>query len=73
MPNTKLLIFGTPKAGTPTIALDLPLKILVREDIEGKSWITYNSPEYLRNRHNLTPALAAALGAVAALANKIAH
>ena len=79
MPNTKLLIFGNPKAGTPlmlaspTIALDLPLKILIWEDTEGKSWITYNSPDYLRNRHNLAPALAAVLGAVSALANEIAR
>jgi len=50
---TKLLIFGNPKAGTPlmqaspSIAIDLPLKILVRKDAGGKVWITYNSPAYL--------------------------
>jgi uncharacterized protein (DUF302 family) len=49
MPNTKLLIFGNPKAGTPvmlaapSIAIDLPLKILVWEDSGGKVWISYNS------------------------------
>jgi uncharacterized protein (DUF302 family) len=54
MPPTKLLIFGSPKAGTPlmlaapSIAIDLPLKILVREDTQGKVWISYNSPEYLK-------------------------
>ncbi len=59
MPNTKLIVFGNPKAGTPlmiaapTIAIDLPLKILVWEDLEGKVWITYNSPEFLGNRHGL--------------------
>jgi uncharacterized protein (DUF302 family) len=57
MPPTKLLIFGSPKAGTPvmlaapSIAIDLPLKILVSEDSEGKVWVSYNSPEYLKQRH----------------------
>jgi uncharacterized protein (DUF302 family) len=59
MPPTKLLIFGNPKAGTPlmlaapSIALDLPLKILVAQDSQGKVWISYNSPEYLKERHGL--------------------
>ncbi len=59
MPPTKLLIFGSPKAGTPlmlaspTIAIDLPLKVLVAEDAAGKVWLSYNSPEYLKERHNL--------------------
>ena len=58
MPPTKLLIFGNPKGGTPlmisapSIAIDLPLKILVREDAGGKVWISWNSPEYLLARHN---------------------
>jgi uncharacterized protein (DUF302 family)/uncharacterized membrane protein YidH (DUF202 family) len=70
MRPTKLLIFGNPKAGTPvmlaapSIALDLPLKILVWEDEAGKAWISYNSAEYLGSRHNvpseLMPNLAAA-------------
>src|SRR5215469_3616269 len=59
MPPTKVLIFGSPKAGTPlmlaapTIAIDLPLKILVAEDGTGKVWVSYNSPEYLKERHGL--------------------
>jgi uncharacterized protein (DUF302 family) len=59
MPPTKLLIFGNPKAGTPLmqaapgIAIDLPLKILVSEDGEGKVWVSYNSVEYLRQRHDV--------------------
>ena len=59
MPPTKLLIFGSPKAGTPlmlaasSIAIDLPLKILVWQDGQGKVWLSYNSPEYLRERHGL--------------------
>ena len=58
MPPTRLLIFGHPKAGTPlmlaapSIAIDLPLKILVSEDSGGEVWISYNSPSYLQSRHN---------------------
>ena len=54
MPPTKLLIFGNPKGGTPlmlaspSIAIDLPLKILVSEDASGKVWVSYNSPAYLQ-------------------------
>ena len=57
MPPTKLLIFGNPKGGTPvmlaspSVAIDLPLKILVAEDLQGKVWISYNSAEYLKERH----------------------
>ena len=60
---TKLLIFGNPKAGTPLMiaspsaALDLPLKVLVAEDAEGKVWISYNSSAYLQERHLLPPDL----------------
>jgi uncharacterized protein (DUF302 family) len=59
MPPTKLLIFGNPKGGTPlmlaapSVALDLPLKILVAEDAQGLVWISYNSAEYLKERHGL--------------------
>ena len=76
MPNTKLLIFGSPRAGTPvmlaapSIAIDLPLKILIREDEEGKTWISYNSPAYLLERHGAPPAMLAALAVVEALAAK---
>jgi uncharacterized protein (DUF302 family) len=54
---TRLLIFGNPRAGTPlmqskqTIGLDLPLRVLVWEDAEGKVWLTYHRPEYLARRH----------------------
>ena len=59
MPNTKLAIFGNPKGGTPVMmaapssAIDLPVKILISEDAEGKVWVTYNDPEYLRARHDV--------------------
>src|ERR1700729_1365957 len=57
MRPTKLLIFGSPKAGTPLMlaapssAIDLPLKILVWEDNDGKVWTSYNSAAYLQQRH----------------------
>jgi uncharacterized protein (DUF302 family) len=74
MRPTKLLIFGSPKAGTPlmlaapSIALDLPLKILVSEDAAGKVWISCNSPQYLQERHGLPPELLANIAVVETLA-----
>ena len=79
MPNTKLIIFGNPKAGTPlmqaaaTIAIDLPLKILVSEGAGAKTRITYNSAEYLANRHGLSADLIQPLAGPATLANQIAQ
>ena len=73
MPPTKLLIFGNPKGGTPLMiaapssAIDLPLKILVSEDAQGKTWISYNSPEYLRERHGLPPNLLPNIAVIEAL------
>jgi len=79
MRPTKLLIFGSPKAGTPlmvaapSIAIDLPLKILVWEDVEGKVWISYNSPGYLQERHGVPQELLANIGVVETLAAKAAE
>ena len=62
MAETQLLIFGDPKTGTPamvkspSLALDLPLKALIWQAGDGKVWLTYNSPEYLRTRHDLDSA-----------------
>jgi len=59
MRPTRLLIFGNPKAGTPlmvaapTLAIDFPLKAVVSEDEEGRVTVTYNSPQYLKNRHHI--------------------
>jgi uncharacterized protein (DUF302 family) len=59
MRPTELIIFGSPKAGTPlmvaapTLAIDLPLKALVWEDASGKVWVSYNTAEYLKQRHNI--------------------
>ena len=74
MPPTKLLIFGNPKGGTPimlaapSIALDLPLKILVAEDPQGKVWLSYNSPQYLKERHGLPSNLLQNIAVVETLA-----
>src|ERR1700730_801664 len=79
MPNTKLLIFGNPKAGTllmltsPTVALDLPLKILVAEDPTGKVWISYNAPDYLKKRDNLPAELLPNVAVIEALAANAAQ
>lgn len=79
MRPTKLLIFGSPKAGTPvmlaapSVAIDLPLKILVWEDADGKAWVSYNAPEYLRERHNVPQELMQNLAVVEALAAKAAE
>ena len=79
MPPTKLLVFGSPKAGTPLMlaapssALDLPLKILVWEDAQSKVWVSYNSPAYLQERHSLPPELLQNVAVVETLATKAAE
>lgn len=79
MPPTKLVIFGSPKAGTPLMlaspsaAIDLPLKILVAQDAEGKVWVSYNSPDYLAARHALPNDLLPNIAVVGALAKKAAE
>jgi uncharacterized protein (DUF302 family) len=78
---TEVLVFGNPKAGTPlmqqsqTMGIDLPLKILVWQDGERKTWLAYNDPEWLARRHGavdgtavLLDAMSAALADVAASA-----
>jgi len=73
---TKLLIFGNPEAGTtlmqsvPNSAIDLPLKILVWEDEQEKVWISYNGPEYLKERHGLRPELLQNIAVVETLASR---
>jgi uncharacterized protein (DUF302 family) len=76
MPPTQLLIFGSPKSGTPvmtaspTAALDLPLKALVWEDSEGKVWLSYNRPEYLKQRHNIPDYLLKNISGIRAIAEE---
>jgi len=79
MRPSKLLIFGNPKAGTPLmlaaprIAIDLPLKILIWEDAQGKVWVTYNSPVYLQERHGLPVELLPNISVIEALAKTAAE
>jgi uncharacterized protein (DUF302 family) len=79
MRPTKLLIFGSPKAGTPLMlaapssAIDLPLKILISEDAQGRAWLSYNSLAYLQERHNLSPELLQNISAVETFAIKAAE
>lgn len=79
MPPTKLVIFGSPKAGTPlmlatpSIAIDLPLKILVWQDSQGRVWVSYNSPEYLQERHGMPQNLMENISGIEVLAAKAAE
>jgi uncharacterized protein (DUF302 family)/uncharacterized membrane protein YidH (DUF202 family) len=76
MRNTKLLLFGSPAAGTPlmvaspSIAIDLPLKILVREGTGGKVLVSYNAPAYLQARHGLPAELVRNIAVIEGLANR---
>jgi len=76
MHPTQVLLFGSPKAGTPvmlstpSVAIDLPLKALVAEDDQGKVWITYNDPEYLAKRHGIPADLVKNLAGAGALLQK---
>jgi uncharacterized protein (DUF302 family) len=73
---TKVLIFGSPKGGTPlmvaapSLAIDLPMKALVAEDAAGKVSVTYNSPEYLQERHGVPADLIKNLAGAGALIEK---
>lgn len=74
MRPTKLVIFGSAKAGTPLMiaapssAIDLPLKILVSTDAEGQVWVSYNAPEYLQSRHGVPAELLTNITGIAAIA-----
>ena len=74
MRPTKLLMFGNPRAGTPvmlaapSIAIDLPLKILVWEDDRGRVWLSYNDPAYLQRRHRVPRQLLQNIAAAETLA-----
>jgi len=76
MHPTQVLLFGSPKGGTPvmlaapSVAIDLPLKALVAEDDQGKVWVTYNDPEYLQKRHGIPPDLVKNLAGAGTLLQK---
>lgn len=73
MRPTQLLIFGSPKGGTPLmvaaprLAIDLPLKALAWQDEKGQVWLSYNSPEYLQQRHGFPADLLKNIAGVSAL------
>ncbi|WP_426416494.1 DUF302 domain-containing protein [Aestuariirhabdus sp. LZHN29] len=81
MPPTELLIFGNPKLGSPlmacqpSVAIDLPQKMLISEDAKGQVWISYNAPAYLAQRHQIKecdPVLAKITGILARFARAAA-
>ena len=78
MPPTKVVIFGSPKAGTPlmlatpSIAIDLPLKILIAEDANGSVSVSWTAPAYLASRHGLPQDLIANVAVIAKLATAVA-
>jgi uncharacterized protein (DUF302 family) len=79
MPPTKLLIFGNPKAGTPIMlaapsaALDLPMKILVAEDPDGRVAVSWNDPLWLQERHGFAAELSQNLAAAEMIAKQAAE
>ena len=79
MPPTQMLIFGSPKAGTPlmlaapSVAIDLPLKALAWQDGGGRVWVSYNAPEYLKSRHGLPEALLPNIAGIKALVEQAAR
>jgi uncharacterized protein (DUF302 family) len=76
MPKTQVLIFGNPKGGTPlmlaapSIAIDLPLKLLVREDAAGQVWVSYWSAQALLSRHGLAESFAANIAVIEMIARQ---
>jgi len=78
MNPTSMIIFGNPKAGTPlmiaspTLAIDFPLKILVSQDSAGKVWVSYNSVEYLRDRHHVPSDLLKNIAGITPIAEAVA-
>jgi uncharacterized protein (DUF302 family) len=79
MNPARLLIFGNPKAGTPlmvaapTVAIDFPLKVLVASDKNARVWVSYNSPEYLRDRHNLPAELLKNIAGIVGIVESVAQ
>jgi uncharacterized protein (DUF302 family) len=79
MPKTQVLIFGNPKGGTPLMlaqpsaAIDLPLKLLVREDAAGDVWISYWSAQALIKRHGLAESFAGNIAVIEMIARQVAE
>jgi uncharacterized protein (DUF302 family) len=79
MPKTQVLIFGNPNGGTPlmlaapSVAIDLPLKLLVREDAAGQVWISYWSAQTLLQRYGLADSFAANIAVIEMIARQAAE
>jgi uncharacterized protein (DUF302 family) len=79
LPATEMLLFGNAKAGTPliaakpTVAIDLPLRVLGWTDASGKSHLAFNEPEFLQQRHGFPPALIKNIAGLAALVTEAAR
>jgi uncharacterized protein (DUF302 family) len=79
MPKTQVIIFGNPKGGTPlmlaapSIAIDMPLKLLVREDAAGDIWVTYWSAQALLQRHGLAESFAQNIAVIEMIARQAAE
>jgi uncharacterized protein (DUF302 family) len=77
MRPTEVLLFGNPRGGTPmmlaapTLAIDLPFKALVWEDTTGQVWLTYNTPEYLKRRHDVPEHLVGNFNVLASLLREV--
>lgn len=77
MHPTQVVIFGSPKAGTPlmvaapTLAIDLPLKALIWEDAGGKVWVSCNTAEYLGQRHGVPAELVANIAVIGPLLQSV--
>jgi uncharacterized protein (DUF302 family) len=75
---TELLIFGHPRVGTPlmeavqSIGIDLPLRALVWQDAEGKTWIAYNNPDWIGARHHIGAGLETSIHAMTAALTAVA-
>ncbi len=78
MRPTQVLIFGSPKSGTPlmiaapSLAIDLPLKALIWEDVDGLVWVSYSSPKYLQQRHGIPDELLSNIAGIGTLLQKAA-
>jgi uncharacterized protein (DUF302 family) len=79
MPKTQVVIFGNPKGGTPlmlaapSVAIDLPLKLLVREDDAGQVWLSYWSAQALLSHHGLAERFAANVAVIEMIARQAAE
>ena len=77
--TTELVIFGSPKGGTPLMqdrqlaGIDLPLKALIWEDAERRAWLSYNDPTWIAKRHSLGSRSSSAVTAMADLLRQIVH